>query len=162
MSWSDHVLSPKGESPIPGGYLAHNFVLLRAEVFFECDLDVSRVHRGLQLLGVEPMVARGRRHQQRSTSSPGDEAKLTVMASPLLSWLRDQTAGWSPSIVGVFRENAEHQWPITAASGPDLRRVLTESGHLLPLPTEPAALANVMEIELRSSTTGTPAHRSPA
>jgi hypothetical protein len=71
------------------------------------------------------------------------------MGSPLLEWLRKQTELWAPSIVGVFREDALHDWPLTASSGPDLRQKLTDAGHLLPLPSEPAALANVMEIELR-------------
>ncbi|MCU1455033.1 MAG: putative type restriction endonuclease [Acidimicrobiales bacterium] len=71
------------------------------------------------------------------------------MLSPLLEWLREQTAGWRPSVVGVFREDALHEWPLIASSASDLRRQLTEHGHLLPLPSEPAALANVMEIELR-------------
>ena len=71
------------------------------------------------------------------------------MTSPLLEWLREQTADWRPSIVGVFREDAPHDWPLTASSSSDLREQLTEQGHLLPLPSEPAALANVMEIELR-------------
>ena len=71
------------------------------------------------------------------------------MTSPLLAWLDEHTAGWKPSIVGVFREEAPHEWPITAESPHDLRTQLTDSGHLLPLPSEPAALANVMEIELR-------------
>lgn len=71
------------------------------------------------------------------------------MDSPLLEWLREQTAGWTPSIIGVFREDAPHDWPITASSAEELRVQLTTHGHLLPLPSEPAALANVMEIELR-------------
>lgn len=71
------------------------------------------------------------------------------MSSPLLEWLREHTVSWAPSIVGVFRENALHDWPLTADSPADLREKLTATGHLLPLPTESAALANVMEIELR-------------
>lgn len=71
------------------------------------------------------------------------------MDSELLRWLRKHTSGWTPSIVGVFREKALHDWPITANSASDLREQLTAVGHLLPLPSEPAALANVMEIELR-------------
>jgi hypothetical protein len=76
-------------------------------------------------------------------------AMLAAMSSPLLEWLRKHTSAWRPSIVGVFREDALHDWPLTADSAPELRRLLTEAGHLLPLPSEPAALANVMEIELR-------------
>src|ERR1039458_4100024 len=71
------------------------------------------------------------------------------MDSALLEWLREQAAHWRPSIVCVFREDAPHDWPITASSASDLRQQLTDQGHLLPLPSEPAALANVMEIELR-------------
>jgi hypothetical protein len=71
------------------------------------------------------------------------------MASPLVAWLRKQTDLWKPSIVGVFREDALHDWPIAASSSAELRERLTDTGHLLPLPSEPAALANVMEIELR-------------
>jgi hypothetical protein len=56
---------------------------------------------------------------------------------------------WAPSIVGVFRENALHEWPLIAGSPAELRQRLTDTGHLLPLPIESAALANVMEIELR-------------
>jgi hypothetical protein len=69
--------------------------------------------------------------------------------SALVNWLRTHTGAWRPSIVGVFREDALHEWPISADSPADLRQKLTASGHLLPLPSEPAALANVMEIELR-------------
>lgn len=71
--------------------------------------------------------------------------------SPLLEWLRAQVTGWQPSAVGVFREQADHRWPLSADSPSELRSKLTDSGHLLPLPTEPAALANVMEIELREN-----------
>lgn len=71
------------------------------------------------------------------------------MTSTLLDWLREQTADWAPSVVGVFREESPHDWPLTADSPSDLRDQLSKTGHLLPLPSEPAALANVMEIELR-------------
>jgi hypothetical protein len=64
---------------------------------------------------------------------------LVGVSTPLLDWLRENTAEWTPSIVGVFSAN-------TAS---ELRQRLTDTGHLLPLPSEPAALANVMEIELR-------------
>ena len=66
-----------------------------------------------------------------------------------MTWLRKHTESWRPSIVGVFREDVLHDWPLAAGSAAELRTVLTDSGHLLPLPSEPAALANVMEIELR-------------
>jgi hypothetical protein len=71
------------------------------------------------------------------------------MTFSLIGWLRRQIEGWQPSAVGIFQELAEHEWPLSADSPADLRHILTETGHLLPLPTEPAALANVMEIDLR-------------
>ncbi len=59
------------------------------------------------------------------------------MTSPLLAWLDEHTAGWKPSIVGVFREEAPHEWLITAISPTNLRTQLIDSGHLIPLPSEP-------------------------
>ncbi|MXY10921.1 MAG: restriction endonuclease [Acidimicrobiaceae bacterium] len=73
------------------------------------------------------------------------------MASPLLKWIREQTAGWAPSAVGVFQMSGRNEsWPLHADSPAGLRKTLTDRGHLLPLPTEPAALANLLEIELRT------------
>jgi len=43
------------------------------------------------------------------------------MTSTLLDWLREQTADWAPSVVGVFREESPHDWPLTADSPSDLR-----------------------------------------
>lgn len=40
-------------------------------------------------------------------------------------------------------------WPLQADSAEELREKLVDLGHLLPLPSEPAALANVIEIEFR-------------
>ena len=71
------------------------------------------------------------------------------MTSPL-EWVREQIFGWEQSAVGLFRERgASEQWPLQANGPADLKARLLERGHLLPLPTEPAALANVVEIELR-------------
>lgn len=73
------------------------------------------------------------------------------MTSPLLTWLQETIDEWQPSIIGVFRERADHPWPLSADSPEELRKLLMQTGHLLPLPTEPAALANVMELELRET-----------
>lgn len=40
------------------------------------------------------------------------------------------------------------RWPVHASGARELREILTDRGHLLPLPTEPAALANLIEIDL--------------
>jgi len=71
------------------------------------------------------------------------------MGSPL-DWLRDQVNGWEQSALGIFRlRSGQEQWPIQAAGPKQLKEQLFHRGHLLPLPTEPAALANLIEIELR-------------
>lgn len=73
------------------------------------------------------------------------------MVSPLLKWIRAQTAGWLPSSVGIFQMSGSNEsWPLHAYSSTELRKTLTKRGHLLPLPTEPAALANLLEIELKT------------
>lgn len=53
-------------------------------------------------------------------------------------WLSGRTERWP-----VHAENA-------AENAIELRATLTDHGHLLALPTEPAALANLLEIELRT------------
>ena len=71
------------------------------------------------------------------------------MAAPL-DWLRHQVNGWEQSALGIFRlRSGQEQWPVQAAGPEELKEQLTQRGHLLPLPTEPAALANLIEIELR-------------
>ena len=77
------------------------------------------------------------------------------MASPLLTWIRDHTEGWKQSAVGVFQASGrEERWPVRAYGPAELRRALTDRGHLLPLPTEPAVLANLLEIELTTHLEG--------
>jgi len=49
---------------------------------------------------------------------------------------------------GVFRVAGSTQWPLTAIDAADLEAHLREQGHLLPLPKEPAALANVLEVSV--------------
>jgi hypothetical protein len=64
----------------------------------------------------------------------------------LLPWLRDRCAEFTFDAAGVFRRSGEHRWPLHAVDEDDLEGQLAEGGHLLPLPTEPAALANQLEI----------------
>ncbi len=71
------------------------------------------------------------------------------MSSPL-EWLRDQVTGWEQSALGIFcLKSSQEQWPIQAMGPEELKEQLLQRGHLLPLPTEPAVLANLIEIELR-------------
>lgn len=68
-----------------------------------------------------------------------------------LQWLRDVCADFSFDVIAVYRRSGEHAWPLVAHSSDDLERQLAEGGHLGPLPREPAALANVLEVEIVDS-----------
>jgi hypothetical protein len=49
----------------------------------------------------------------------------------------------------VFRRgSAASTWPLAASSPEDLEALLVAGGHLLPLPKEPAALANILEVSI--------------
>jgi hypothetical protein len=47
---------------------------------------------------------------------------------------------------GIFRVAGNTQWPLTAANAAEFEALIRE--HLLPLPKEPAALANVLEVSI--------------
>lgn len=64
----------------------------------------------------------------------------------LLPWLRARCAEFAFDAAGVFRRSGDHEWPLRAENEDDLERQLADGGHLMPLPTEPAALANQLEI----------------
>jgi hypothetical protein len=65
------------------------------------------------------------------------------------TWLREQCAGYNFNVGGVFqRDSAQARWPLTAAGAVELEERLGEGGHLLPLPKEPAALANILEVSI--------------
>ena len=66
----------------------------------------------------------------------------------LLEWLRQQCAEYEMDVVAAFRRSGEHEWPLEAADEDALENTLAEGGHLLPLPKEPAALANIIEVSL--------------
>ena len=71
------------------------------------------------------------------------------MGSPQ-DWIRGQVDGGEQSALGIFRlRSTDERWPVEAAGPEELKQQLVRRGHLLPLPTEPAALANLIEIELR-------------
>jgi len=70
------------------------------------------------------------------------------VAEDLETWLRAACAGYAFDLRGVFRRTGEHGWPLTAGDEDDLETQLTKGGHLLPLPKEPAALANVLEVSI--------------
>jgi Restriction endonuclease EcoRV len=71
-----------------------------------------------------------------------------VSTIDLESWLRAQCAEYAYDLRGVFRASGDTVWPLTAGSASDLEVQLAAHGHLLPLPKEPAALANVLEVSI--------------
>lgn len=66
----------------------------------------------------------------------------------LQGWLRAECQSYVYDLRGVFRLAGSSQWPLTAADAADLEAQLAQHGHLLPLPKEPAALANVLEVSI--------------
>lgn len=66
----------------------------------------------------------------------------------LLTWLRDACARYTLEPVAVYRAGRTPDFPLTAASEAELQAKLSAGGHFLPLPKEPAALANVLEVSL--------------
>ena len=66
----------------------------------------------------------------------------------LQQWLRTQCAEYVYDLRGVFRVAGSTPWPLKATDAADLEEQLKSHGHLLPLPREPAALANVLEVSI--------------
>lgn len=79
-----------------------------------------------------------------------DVVEVGVMAAnqSLLGWLREICAEFKFDVVAIFKRDGEHEWPLSAADPEDLSSQLETGGHFLPLPREPAALANVLEVAL--------------
>lgn len=67
----------------------------------------------------------------------------------LIDWLRNSCLEYLVEPVAVFRKRGpKAQWPATIQNEQHLFETLASSGYLLPLPKEPAALANVIEVSL--------------
>lgn len=71
-----------------------------------------------------------------------------VTAFNLQQWLRAHCEEYVYDLRGVFRVAGSTAWPLTATNAADLEAQLASHGHLLPLPKEPAALANVLEVRI--------------
>src|SRR5580692_5222868 len=66
----------------------------------------------------------------------------------LQDWLRQQCAEFVFRPRGVYVATGDHPWPMVAADAEDLTAQLEAGGHLVSLPKESAALANVIEVAL--------------
>jgi hypothetical protein len=60
--------------------------------------------------------------------------------------LREVCAEYEFEPVAIYKKRGEHQWPLTAANEDELVTKLADGEHFLPLPKEPAALANIVEV----------------
>jgi hypothetical protein len=69
-------------------------------------------------------------------------------SAELIDWLRATCAEYVFDVAAIYRRDGRHVWPLTAADPEDLAAQLDAGGHFLPLPKEPAALANVLEVSL--------------
>jgi hypothetical protein len=66
----------------------------------------------------------------------------------LLDWLTDKCAAYRFDVVALFRDNPDREWPLVARDSSELRAKLGNGEHFLPLPKEPAALANILEVSV--------------
>jgi hypothetical protein len=73
---------------------------------------------------------------------------MRVVTINLQQWLRAQCREYVYDLRGVLRVAGSTQWPMAATDAADLEAQLQANGHLLPLPKEPAALANVLEVSI--------------
>jgi hypothetical protein len=67
----------------------------------------------------------------------------TAQAVELLSEI---CAGYEFEPVAIYKRRGEHEWPLIAADEDELAARLAAGDHFLPLPKEPAALANIVEV----------------
>lgn len=67
----------------------------------------------------------------------------------LTCWLREQCQEYRFDLGGIFRRTSqEATWPLVVNGPEEFEHLLVERGQLLPLPKEPAALANVLEVSI--------------
>ena len=69
-------------------------------------------------------------------------------ALDLQDWLRAQCNEFVFRPEGVYVASGDHAWPLVASGSEDLTAQLEAGGHLVSLPKESAALANVIEVAL--------------
>jgi hypothetical protein len=69
-------------------------------------------------------------------------------AFDLKAWLQARCSDFAFGLGGLYHRRGDRPGPIAAENIEDLEQQLADRGHLLPLPTEPAALANVLEVSL--------------
>ena len=66
----------------------------------------------------------------------------------LITWLRSQCDAYQFDVKALYRSRPEETRPLLTSSGAELDSMLDVRGHFLPLPKEPAALANIVEVSV--------------
>lgn len=70
-------------------------------------------------------------------------------ADTIEEWLRNVCSQYRFDVRGVLQTDTPGaEWPITITGPQDLEEKLAARGHLLPLPKEPASLANIIEVSI--------------
>lgn len=65
-----------------------------------------------------------------------------------IDWFRKTLTLYEHEPFAIYRPQGTHGWPLTAHGPEDLTERLERGGHLVPLPQEPAALANIIEVSI--------------
>lgn len=63
-----------------------------------------------------------------------------------IALLRQTCAGYDFEPIAIYKTRGQHEWPLIADDEEDLALKLAAGDHFLPLPKEPAALANIVEV----------------
>ena len=66
----------------------------------------------------------------------------------LISWLRQTCSTYSFEPRAILRRSPKEEWPLEASDFRALETKLETRGNLGPLPSEPAAIANVIEVSV--------------
>jgi len=66
----------------------------------------------------------------------------------LLKWLRTACSEYEHDVLALYRKRGTNTWPLKAVDNRDLAAQLETGSHFLPLPKEPAALANILEVAI--------------
>ena len=61
-------------------------------------------------------------------------------------WLRTTCSHYTFDLLGIYQARGTHSWPVLAHDESELEAAVSAGGHLLPLPRESAALANILEV----------------
>jgi hypothetical protein len=66
--------------------------------------------------------------------------------SKAIELLRQTCADYEFEPIAIYKKRGEHEWPFVATDEESLATKLAAGDHFLPLPKEPAALANIIEV----------------